>query len=182
MATYDVRNLDMMARAGKGWRTVVKQALQDMMLLWHEKYAPLHFKKTAYIRYGDTYKRRYQKLRAGKRPSVREPMVASGAMRALMLQVKPKVSGSSRRVRARLAGTRVANYHAGNNPSTGGYNMIKELRVINAQEMRMMIRYVEDEIVKWLDSPEIRSGQMKPVDEAALDFAAAQGSQAYLRQ
>ena len=78
----------------RGFRKIVKGALKSTALFWHRRYAPQHFTRAAYTRYGGLGAYRKQK-KAG------DPMVETGTFRDRLLAPRSKsdVKGTSRGVR-----------------------------------------------------------------------------------
>ena len=140
----------------KTYPKAVKEALQAMLSeVWHKEYAKLHFTTQAYFIYGDVYKKRFQRLsktarRAGVKAGLRNPMVFRGTMRRSVLSTIV-VTGSSKRVRGRLPGSRVANFHTGTNDATGGYNMVRELRAVHPAEEKAMAEFFDKKMQEFLD-------------------------------
>jgi len=148
----------------KGWTKAVKAGLGGIIVdPWWKKYLPLHFGTQAYFRYGDkgrgagagVFKKRFRKRsreqyledvrtmgREGaraKKYELRAPMVWTGELKRRVLGIQPRLSGTAKAgVRGYLRGSNVANFHTGNNPKTGNYNMVAELRVVNTDEEREM--------------------------------------------
>ncbi|MCW8129624.1 MAG: hypothetical protein KIS92_04490 [Planctomycetota bacterium] len=161
----------------KGWPAAVKTGLGGAIVdPWWKEYLPLHFTKQAYFRYtggakdggpGGIFKPRYRKrtreeyledVRTGRsqgrlfRRVLRDPMHASGNLEFSVLGIQPRIAGSARSgVRGYLRGSNVANFHTGNNPQTGGYNMVAELRVVNEQEATAMGMRLEEVLVAFLN-------------------------------
>lgn len=159
MAKVEVGDRYQAARKIKGFPKFFKQALSDMLTdVWHDKFLPMHFEKRAYFRYGDVYKKRFEKLRAADRRAgvsarLREPMVKTGTLQRNATRMIV-VTGTSKSVKGRLPGTQVANYHVGNNPKTGGYNMPREIRHINDDELKQMMDYLDERVQEWVQEKE----------------------------
>lgn len=145
------------AKQPQGWAKASKDAGFEMLRYWHLKFLPLHFEIGAYRRYGvPPYKHRREKLRytdrrAGRRARLREPMVKTGTMKRLALrQIKPY--GTSKSFKARIPGSRVANFHQGSStPRTGGYEMRKELLVWSKGETEELHRFYKEVLLKRLN-------------------------------
>lgn len=142
----------------KGWSAAIKEAVGGSIVEWWKVRLPIHFTMQAYYRYGaginragegGLFKTRFEKLsaadrRAGKRAGARAPMVSSGTLMRSVLGIQPRIGGTQQAgFRGYLRGSNVANFHTGNNPQTGNYNMVAELRVVNPDEIDDMAEVVD---------------------------------------
>lgn len=141
----------------KGFNKAVKEAIGGALVdPWWKDILPLKFTKQAYFIWPTAFKKRFVKLKAAERkrgvkPRLRDPMVATGSMRRRVLGISPSLAGSVKSgIKARLRGSNVANFHTGNNPKTGSYNMVAELRVISPADERKIIPAIDLAITKFL--------------------------------
>jgi hypothetical protein len=107
MMVYDVKikqDIDRLRKMQpKGFNALLKQALQAAALEWHRLYAPTHFTRTAYSKYGQAYDK-------PKRKGL--PMVETGALRERVLKSRTAadVAGTSKRVYIKFHFGRPAQY------------------------------------------------------------------------
>lgn len=159
-------------RKVKGHNAAVKEHLKQAIFTWHKKYLPLHFSKVAYQRYGSVFKKRFKPRTRAEyyedirklglaaansakareaRNKLRAPMVRTGQLER-NARIKITVTGTAKRMKGAIAGSRVANFHQGNNPSTGSYNMPRELTVLNAQEERALVQQLNEAYEAFLNA------------------------------
>lgn len=81
----------------RGFARIMKRALKDAVLAWHEQFLPRHFTRAAYGHYGFLGAYRRHKKRG-------EPYVQSGTMRERFTarRTEADVTGTAKRVRLRL--------------------------------------------------------------------------------
>lgn len=159
-------------RKVKGHNAAVKQHLKDAIFAWHKKFLPSHFTKAAYQRYPGAFKQRFKPRTRAEyyedvrklgvvaansakareaRNKLRAPMVRTGTLER-NARMKITVTGTAKKMKGAIAGSRVANFHQGNNPATGSYNMPRELTVVNAQEERVLVRQLNEAYEEFLNA------------------------------
>lgn len=137
----------------KGMSKVVKAAMTDGLLKWHQDILPLHFKPQGQVsaRYPGVVKSREAKYmkRKGYKYRHQNLLEFSGELKRNVSR-GISVSGTSKEIRGRLPGSQKANFKA----SAKSPDMRAELTTTNEAEAMVLAQIVDAKVGEFLQSNE----------------------------